>query len=381
MALQRPNSQKTIILAIITLLTIRIGLGFSYSSATDLSPDNIATAVNKERSQRNISTLAYNLRLAAAADFKAHDMISRSYFSHTDPDGKYIWDKISEEGYKPYTVLGENLAVDFFSTEGLMAAWIESPTHRANILNVDYKDQGIGVADGNGGKYGIAVANTFGAQPSSKVPQKTVTVTEPAPKTVQKIPEPTPKPVALATPQTTPEKPSVEIDGNSVIINPSVENDKLKLGIFVKILGKPSSVTATVLAKTVPLTASGIGYGGYLTAEKYFNYRAYNLIIAAKDSKGLESKIEVPLKAYALPKEDDPKKLSGIAEKAATPDLYNTFKYVVVGFGGLFILFMLFDALHLRNKQYSDIDKLRIGSNVILMFLVMSTLLLISWWN
>lgn len=379
MALQRPNSQKTIILVIITLLTIRIGLGFSYSSATDLSPDNIASAVNKARSQRNISTLAYNLRLASAADFKAHDMIARSYFSHTDPDGKYIWDKIAEEGYKPYTVLGENLAVDFFSTEGLMAAWIESPTHRANILNVDYKDQGIGVADGNGGKYSMAIANTFGAQPSTQITKKTIT--EPAPKPVSEAPAPAPKPVAVTAPQTTPEKPSVEVDSNSVIINPSIENDKLKLGIFVKILGKPSSVTATVLAKTVPLTASGIGYGGYLTAEKYFNYRAYNLIIAAKDSKGLESKIEVPLKAYALPKEDDPKKLSGIAEKAAAPDLYNTFKYIVVGFGGLFILFMLFDALHLRNKQYSDIDKLRIGSNVILMFLVMSTLLLVSWWH
>ncbi len=379
MALQRTNSQKTIILAIITLLTIRIGLGFSYSSATDLSPDNIASAVNKARSQRNISTLAYNLRLAAAADFKAHDMITRSYFSHTDPDGKYIWDKISEEGYKPYTVLGENLAVDFFSTEGLMAAWIESPTHRANILNADFKDQGIGVADGNGGKYSMAIANTFGAQPSIQVTQKTVT--EPVPKPVSEAPAPTPKPVAVTAPQTTPEKPSVEIDSNSVIINPSIENDKLKLGIFVKTFGKPSSITATVQGKTVPLTASGIGYGGYLTAEKYFNYRAYNLIIVAKDSKGLESKIEVPLKAYALPKEDDPKKLSGIAEKAAAPDLYNTFKYVVVGFGGLFILFMLFDALHLRNKQYSDIDKLRIGSNVILMFLLMSTLLLVSWWH
>jgi len=379
MALQRPNSQKTIILAIITLLTIRIGLGFSYSSATDLSPDNIASAVNKARTQRNISTLSYNLRLAAAADFKAHDMVSRSYFSHTDPDGKYIWDKISEEGYKPYTVLGENLAVDFFSTEGLMAAWIESPTHRANILNADFKDQGIGVADGNGGKYSMAIANTFGAQPSIQVTQKTVT--EPVPKPVSEAPTPTPKPVAVTTPQTTPEKQSVEIDSNSVIINPSIENDKLKLGIFVKTFGKPSSITATVQGKTVPLTASGIGYGGYLTAEKYFNYRAYNLIIAAKDSKGLESKIEVPLKAYALPKEDDPKKLSGIAEKAAAPDLYNTFKYIVVGFGGLFILFMLFDALHLRNKQYSDIDKLRIGSNVILMFLVMSTLLLVSWWH
>ena len=379
MALQRTNSQKTIILAIITLLTIRIGLGFSYSSATDLSPDNIASAVNKARSQRNISTLAYNLRLAAAADFKAHDMITRSYFSHTDPDGKYIWDKISEEGYKPYTVLGENLAVDFFSTEGLMAAWIESLTHRANILNADFKDQGIGVADGNGGKYSMAIANTFGAQPSIQVTQKTVT--EPVPKPVSEAPAPTPKPVAVTAPQTTPEKPSVEIDSNSVIINPSIENDKLKLGIFVKTFGKPSSITATVQGKTVPLTASGIGYGGYLTAEKYFNYRAYNLIIVAKDSKGLESKIEVPLKAYALPKEDDPKKLSGIAEKAAAPDLYNTFKYVVVGFGGLFILFMLFDALHLRNKQYSDIDKLRIGSNVILMFLLMSTLLLVSWWH
>ncbi|TSC66222.1 MAG: hypothetical protein G01um101477_168 [Candidatus Doudnabacteria bacterium Gr01-1014_77] len=379
MALQRPTGQKTTILAIILLLTLRIGLGFNFSSATDLSPDNIAKAVNKQRSQRNISTLAYNQRLAAAADFKAHDMIARSYFSHTDPDGKYIWDKISEEGYKPYTVLGENLAVDFFDTEGLMAAWIDSPTHRSNILNADYKDQGLGVADGNGGKYSIAIANTFGAQPSTQITQKVVT--QPAPKPVETIPVPKTQPVETPKTETVTQKPSVEIDGNSVLINPSIENNKLKLGIYAKVFGKPNSVTATLQSNTITLDPSGLGYGGYFTLEKYFNYRSYNLVIEAKDNKGLATQIEVPLKGYPLPKTEDPKRLGDVSEKAAAPDLYNVFKYIVVVFGGLFILFMLLDALHLRNKQFSDIDKLRIGSNVILMFLVISTLLLVSWWH
>ncbi|MEK7075387.1 MAG: hypothetical protein AAB948_01130, partial [Patescibacteria group bacterium] len=254
-----------------------------------------------------------------------------------------------------------------------------SPTHRSNILNTDYKDQGIGVADGNGGKYSIAVANTFGAQPSTQVTQKFVT--QPAPKPVETIPAPTAHPAPTPKPDTTPEKPAVEIDGNSVLINPSIENGKLKIGIYVKVLGKPSSVTATLESNTIPLNATGIGYGGYLTLEKYFNYRSYNLIIEAKDKKGLATQIEAPLKGYPLPKTEDPKRLGDVSEKAAAPDLYNVFKYIVVVFGGLFILFMLLDALHLRNKQFSDIDKLRIGSNVILMFLVVSTLLLVSWWH
>lgn len=132
--------------------------------ASDLSVENILNAVNHERSNRNLVTLNPNSALAGAADFKAHDMISRKYFAHVDPDGNYIWPKIVSLGYAPYTMLGENLAIEFYSTDALMQAWMNSPTHRANILQDGFRDTGAGLAFGStqNGEYGTSIANTFG---------------------------------------------------------------------------------------------------------------------------------------------------------------------------------------------------------------------------
>jgi hypothetical protein len=141
-------------------------------------------------------------------------MQARHYFAHVDPDGNYIWDKIVAAGYSPYTQLGENLAIEFYDTESLVAAWMNSPTHRANILQPGFKDQGAGLAFGNvtQNQYHSAIANTFGtlavtakktnpatssaAKPSS--PAKTLAAALPS---VEKAPEQ----ITPAPPATTPE--------------------------------------------------------------------------------------------------------------------------------------------------------------------------------
>ncbi len=133
--------------------------------ASDLSVQNILDGVNKERTLRNILTLNQNPKLSLAAQSKADDMMNRKYFSHTDPEGHYIWDKIVAEGYSPYLTLGENLAIEFYDTESLINAWMNSPTHRANLLNENFKDQGMGLSFGQESQkqYHSAIANTFGA--------------------------------------------------------------------------------------------------------------------------------------------------------------------------------------------------------------------------
>ena len=154
--------------------------------ASDLTLENIIAAINKERTIRNLSPLNADSRLSAAAQFKSDDMQARHYFSHTDPEGNYIWGKIVEKGYTPYLQLGENLAVEFYSTESLVSAWMNSPTHRANVLNEGFKDQGMGMALGEPaqGQYYSAIANTFGTLLPSKKPERPATLpakTSPAP--------------------------------------------------------------------------------------------------------------------------------------------------------------------------------------------------------
>ncbi len=153
--------------------------------ASDLVIQNILNGINEQRSLRNLPTLNTDSRLALAAQEKSDDMQKRHYFSHTDPEGNFIWNKIIAAGYTPYQTLGENLAIEFYNTESLIQAWMNSPTHRDNVLNESFKDQGIGInlGDEKLGQYHSAITNTFGSLFSSKAPTPS-----PVPKTTQKKP-------------------------------------------------------------------------------------------------------------------------------------------------------------------------------------------------
>ncbi|MFA5991585.1 MAG: CAP domain-containing protein [Candidatus Doudnabacteria bacterium] len=173
--------------------------------ASDLSPENILNAVNKERSLRNLVTLSTNSKLGSAAQSKSDDMQARHYFAHVDPDGHYIWDKIVAAGYSPYVQLGENLAIEFYDTESLMSAWMNSPTHRANIIQEGFRDQGMGLAFGNtqNGQYHSAITNTFGAQALPKTPTPPKIINTPPPVTIKPETPVVPK-IVPTTPQPTP---------------------------------------------------------------------------------------------------------------------------------------------------------------------------------
>lgn len=157
------------LLFLITLLLgIKVVIAVFYTNpptqASDLTIDNILQAVNHERGIRNLPLLNTNFKLGSAAQSKSEDMMARHYFAHIDPDGNYIWKKIVAVGYTPYLQLGENLAIEFYNTDSLVAAWMNSPTHRANVLNEGFADQGMGMALGNvqNGDYYSAITNTFG---------------------------------------------------------------------------------------------------------------------------------------------------------------------------------------------------------------------------
>jgi uncharacterized protein YkwD len=121
------------------------------STVAEALPRVIADQTNIERRKAGVKPLAVSGRLAAAARLKAEDMARKGYFSHQSPDGSMPWDWITRSNYQ-YSYAGENLAVNFFDADDVVAAWMRSAPHRTNILSRDYTDVGIaavrGVFDG-----------------------------------------------------------------------------------------------------------------------------------------------------------------------------------------------------------------------------------------
>lgn len=114
--------------------------------ATNVSPYSLLDETNIQRSQNGEAALALNSKLAQAAQAKANDMAARNYWSHTTPDGVQPWQFISNAGYT-YVAAGENLAYGFDTSSATVAGWMNSATHRANVLNADYQDIGFGIAN------------------------------------------------------------------------------------------------------------------------------------------------------------------------------------------------------------------------------------------
>jgi uncharacterized protein YkwD len=113
--------------------------------------------VNQERTRRGLKALQWDPELVPVARAHSQDMFARGYFSHYTLEGKDPFDRMKAAGIKYYSA-GENLALGptlSVCHEGLM----NSPGHRANILNPTYGRVGIGILDG--GAYGIMISQEF----------------------------------------------------------------------------------------------------------------------------------------------------------------------------------------------------------------------------
>ena len=132
--------------------------------AGNLTTTGIITDTNAERTSRALVALTESKQLDASAQVKANDILARQYFEHTAPDGATVSTLVDAQGYQ-YIRIGENLALgDFKNDADVVAAWMNSPGHRANILGASYADMGVGVAEGyyKGLKVVVAVQH-FGA--------------------------------------------------------------------------------------------------------------------------------------------------------------------------------------------------------------------------
>ncbi|MFJ7295287.1 CAP domain-containing protein [Streptomyces collinus] len=111
----------------------------------------VLSLVNEERAKVGCSPVAANSALAGLAQSYSEDMDARGFFDHTDPDGRTPWDRAEKAGIS--NLGGENIARGQADAAAVMDAWMNSPGHRANILNCDFKTLGVGVEFGPGGPW------------------------------------------------------------------------------------------------------------------------------------------------------------------------------------------------------------------------------------
>ena len=130
--------------------------------------------INKQRARRGMRRLRLNTRLSEAARRHTIDMVKRNYFDHVSQSGTDIVDRLTRTGYmrgaRSWTV-GENLAWGSgtrSTPREILVAWMNSPGHRANILQRRFREIGIGVVfeapHDTAGATAATYTTTFGAR-------------------------------------------------------------------------------------------------------------------------------------------------------------------------------------------------------------------------
>lgn len=144
---------RIIVYYVIVLTILRIGLGpfawyFPQSVFfADVTSSALLDLVNQSRLENNLSAVELNPQLNLAAYKKAQDMLEKQYFAHYSPEGIDPWHWFDQAGYR-YHYAGENLAIHFFDSAEVHQAWMNSPSHRDNILGPHYREMGIAVVQG-----------------------------------------------------------------------------------------------------------------------------------------------------------------------------------------------------------------------------------------
>lgn len=134
--------------------------------SANILPGVVISLTNQNREVYQVPVLKSNELLTHAAQLKAEDMVARGYFSHQGPEGETPWTWLEKIGYD-YISAGENLAVNFTESEDMVSAWMNSESHKQNIISGRFTEIGIGIAKGlYEGREAIFVVQFFG-KPSS----------------------------------------------------------------------------------------------------------------------------------------------------------------------------------------------------------------------
>jgi hypothetical protein len=347
-------------------------------SATDLM-----NRINQQRSQRFLTTLTTNSKLISAATGKANDMIARSYFAHVDPDGQYVWPRIEAAGYTPYLTLGENLAMDFTDAAGVVEAWMNSPTHRANIVNEKFVDQGLASISGTyePNHETVMVVSLFGALY----------------KTTSPTPAPTPKPTPSPTTSPTPTAPAPA--SKPVIQNPSSTTSSLKISNDIKvtstslsgktmvdvdvvIAGQPTLITANLNGQSITLVDGSVAgqFVGRFTFDNTTDLLNKTLHIEARDKNGIKASLDYKVNIEQQVLESDPIVGNANASIPVSSEarVFQILRIIFGIFATIYMGFLAVDAIIIHRSKINR-PGIHPNSHLLVFALVVAVTLFTNW--
>jgi uncharacterized protein YkwD len=104
---------------------------------------NMLDEINADRAAAGAPPLALCTTLGTAAQGHSDDQAATNTMTHTGSNGSDIGSRADAAGYTGWTALGENVAMGYSTVDTVMTAWMNSPGHRANLLNATYHDVGL----------------------------------------------------------------------------------------------------------------------------------------------------------------------------------------------------------------------------------------------
>lgn len=162
---------KNLVFSSLFVVLIGVFLLPNNAFASPITSLKIIKLTNIEREKAQIMPVSRNEKLTQAAQKKGEEILKKQIFDHNIGNKRFsTW--VREADYE-YSYTGENLAIDFITSEGVMSAWVESSDHRKNLLNPDYQEIGIAILEGNfQNQKTIVVVQIFGTRLMTIVPDE-----------------------------------------------------------------------------------------------------------------------------------------------------------------------------------------------------------------
>lgn len=208
--------RSALVIYVLVIFIFNVVVGQMSFSSVQASVDASAlySLHNSSRAANGIGGLSVNSQLVTSATNKAQAMLSSDCWDHYCPSGTSPWSFILNTGYE-YIYAGENLGEGFTNSNTLMNAWMNSPSHRVNVLNGNFTEIGIGFAHGSfqGNPNNTVVVVHFGSK-GNNTPKPNPPADTPIPVTTKTATAtPTKKPVVTSAPKPSPTTiPNIVID-------------------------------------------------------------------------------------------------------------------------------------------------------------------------
>jgi uncharacterized protein YkwD len=147
-ATPRPVTTLCLVAGIVVTAVAACGADGGLGPTPEISADvqQFVQLLNQHRRAVGCSFLSWNREVAAVAQAHSDDMVDRSFFDHTNPDGNSPFDRLEDAGVA-FSSAAENIAAGQASAEAVLDDWLNSSGHRANIENCALTEHGVGLTD------------------------------------------------------------------------------------------------------------------------------------------------------------------------------------------------------------------------------------------